>query len=92
MTGAAGELARRRVMAELTVSEVLTSWSRTVVPTALLAAAIAGIMLLQAGDAPSARHVGVEELLVSEVSSETVATLLFDNGAEGVVMFASDGF
>ncbi|MDE0899507.1 MAG: hypothetical protein OSA81_10850 [Longimicrobiales bacterium] len=92
MTGAAGELARRRVMAELTVSDVLTSWSRTVVPTALLAAAIAGIMLLQAGDAPSARHVGVEELLVSEVSSETVATLLFDNGAEGVVMFASDGF
>ena len=92
MTGAAGELARRRVIAELTISDVLASWSRTLVPTALLAATIAGTMLLQARDAPSARHVGVEELLVSEVSNETVATLLFDDDATGVVMFVSGGF
>jgi hypothetical protein len=88
MTGAAGELARRRVIAELTIADVLASWSRTLVPTALLAAT----MLLQARDAPSARHVGVEELLVSEVSNETVATLLFDDDATGVVMFVSGGF
>lgn len=92
MTGAAGELARRRLMAELTVADVLDSWSRTLIPTALLAAAMAGIMLVRTGDAPRERHIGVEELLVSEVPRETVATLLSDDDAEGVVMFASDDF
>jgi hypothetical protein len=92
MTGAGGELARRRLMAELTVGDVLNSWSRTVVPTALLAAAMAGIMLVRSGDDPTARHIGVEELLVSEISSETVAALMSDDDTEGAVMFASDDF
>ena len=48
MTGAARELARRRVMADLTVGDVLTSWARAVVPTAVLAAVMAGIMLMLA--------------------------------------------
>ena len=92
MTGVAGELARRRLMAELTVADVLAAWSRALVPAALLAAAIAGITLLRAAPAPSERHLGVEELLVAEIPIETMATLLAKDGGEDVVMFALDGF
>ena len=48
MGDAARALAHRRLLAELTVSDVLTSWGRAVVPAAL-AAAVAGLMLLRAG-------------------------------------------
>ena len=92
MTGAAVGLERRRLMAELTVADVLNSWALRVIPTALLAALLAGIMLVRTEGTPSATHVGVEELLVSEVSSEAVATLLMDSGLESVAILASDEF
>ena len=43
MTRAAPELARRRVMARLTMGDVMSSWARAVVPTAVLAAARAAM-------------------------------------------------
>lgn len=49
MAGAESELSRRRMLANLTVVDVLASWSRTVVPTAMLAAAVAALMLMQTG-------------------------------------------
>ena len=49
MAGARTELARRRMTASLTVSDVLASWSRTVLPTAMLAAALAALMLVRTG-------------------------------------------
>lgn len=48
MGDAARALAQRRLIADLTVADVLTSWGRAVVPAAL-AAAMAGIMLIRAG-------------------------------------------
>jgi hypothetical protein len=48
MGDAARALAQRRLIADLTVADVLTSWGRAIVPAAL-AAAMGGIMLLRAG-------------------------------------------
>lgn len=90
VSGAGRELARRRLMAELTIGDVVTSWARTLVPTAALAAAVAAVMLMRAGEQPGPYSFGVEELLVTEISSETVPVLLSPNAASGVVAFASD--
>jgi hypothetical protein len=92
MTDAARELARRRLMADLTVADVLNSWSRTVLPTALLAAAMAGVMLMRTAEPPVETAIGLEELLVSELPAETVPVLLSADAAAGIVAFASDEY
>ena len=92
MGRAARELARRRLIADLTVGDVLTSWARAVVPTAVLAAIMAGMMLMRAGAVPTQRPIGVEELLVSEIPNETVPVFLLQDEAAGIVAFASEIF
>ena len=47
MGAARDELARRRMLADATVSDIVASWARTVVPTALLAAAVAALLLME---------------------------------------------
>ncbi len=72
LAGAAQELGRRRALASMTVSEVLVGWARTLVPTALLAAAVAGLVLMK-GTAPAGpMPLGIEELLVSELEGLTI--------------------
>lgn len=88
-SGAAAELSRRRRMVEITVADVLTAWARPLLPTAALAAAVAGIVLLRSGEAPVERLVAVEELLVSEMSAERARILLSPEDAQGFVMFSS---
>ncbi len=85
------ELARRRLMHEPTVADVMSSWARGVVSTAALAAALAGLLLVRGADAPAPRPVGVEELLVNEVEGETIPTLLAPE-TNGAVAFASEIF
>ncbi|HET9949422.1 MAG TPA: hypothetical protein VFQ22_10915 [Longimicrobiales bacterium] len=68
--GAARELARRRLLARMTVSDVLRSWARTVVPTAVLTAAAAGLLLIRTGLLQSPQPIGVEELLISEIEGD----------------------
>lgn len=92
LSGAARELARRRLVSELTVGDVLSSWARTVLPTAALAAALAGIMLLRSGDPGTVQPVGVEELLVTDLPSETVPLLLSPEIGAGAVSFAADDY
>ena len=92
VSGAGRELARRRLMADLTVADVLTGWARAVVPTAALAAALAAIVLMRAGSAGQTEPIGVEELLVSELPSERVPALLAPEAAEELVVFASEIF
>lgn len=48
MTRAVAELALRRELARQTVSDVLASWSRSLVPAALVAASVATIMTISA--------------------------------------------
>ena len=90
MSGAARELAQRRLMAELTIGEVMTSWARTLVPTAALAAAVAAFVLVRAATPMPTQHVGLEELLVTDVPVETQPVFLSPDAAAGIVAFASD--
>ena len=92
MTEAGSELARRRMVVELTVEDVLASWSRAVLPVAM-AAAVAAIAFMRSPEVeeqPVATAVGVEELLVVEVPEETQPVLLSPDAASGIVAFASD--
>ena len=94
MKEAEGELARRRMSVDLTVEDLLESWSRTVIPVAM-AAAIAAIALIRSSpdDAPELfMAVGVEELLVREIPAQTQPVLLSPNAAEGIVAFAMDTY
>ena len=91
LSNAVAELARRRLMHELTVADVMSSWARAVVPTAALAAALAGLLLVRGADVPSPLPVGVEELLVSEVEGETIPAALAPE-TNGAVAFASEIF
>ena len=88
MRSAGAELARRRRQAEITVSEVVSSWSRGLVPVAM-AAALAAFLLLRPdpqGPPPlrleeilwgSAGAAAGAELSVVEVSSELAAQISF---------------
>jgi len=89
VNGAARELARRRIVAQMTWGDVVQSWARALVPTALLAAALAGIVLWRVGSIPP---ITVEELLVSEIEGETIPVLASPTRAFESVIFASESF
>jgi len=91
LTSAAAELARRRLIRELTVTDVMSSWARGVVSTAALAAALAGLILVRGPGAPTPEPVGFEELIVSEVEGEALP-LLVPLQTNGAVAFASEIF
>ena len=89
MSKAARSLAQRRVIAELTVADVVASWGRTIVPTAALAAALAGIILLRSGVAGP-----VPEAPVTPVGAEVEAAdelLLPPSAAAGMVVMRVEG-
>jgi hypothetical protein len=93
MKSATAELARRRLMAELTMGDVVTSWSRAVVPTALAAAAVAGLVLLRGpGMTVTPVPVGVEELLVVGLEEEAIPSALAADEATASVAFAAERF
>ncbi len=73
MTRAADELARRRLAAEVGIADTLQSWSLTVIRAAVIAAAIAGVLLLR--DRP-ATALGVEEALTVELEDRTLPDLM----------------
>jgi len=91
MGAAAKELSRRHLMAQLTVGDVVQSWARAVVPTALVAALLAGVLLLRQSTLSSPLPISVEELLVSEIEGETIPMMLEAEEAL-VVTFASEIF
>jgi len=79
------ELARRRARAELTVSGVVRSWARTVVPAALAAAA-AALFLIALESTPGSVDLelaGIEELLVVELEDEPIPVVLSDEPGSG---------
>lgn len=86
---AAPELARRRLMADVSLSDVMMSWARAVVPAAVLAAMLAGLFLLTNHPAvPQPSSVSVEELLAAGVHGSTIPAEL----ANTRVAFASESF
>lgn len=72
MRSVEGELARRRMVAGLTVSEVVTSWSRAVLPTALAVAAVATMLLVRPSlvgiDAEPSTPLALEEMLADDLA------------------------
>jgi hypothetical protein len=93
MKNAAAELARRRLMAELTMGDVVTSWARAVVPSALAAAVVAGLVLLRGSEvAGPPVPVGVEELLVVGLDEEAIPSVLAADEATAFVAFAAERF
>ncbi|MDZ7779101.1 MAG: hypothetical protein U5R14_04070 [Gemmatimonadota bacterium] len=72
LSGAGPELARRRALASMTVGDVLIGWARALVPTAMVAVAVAGVMLMRAQGAPTSTPLGIEEMLVSDLQGITV--------------------
>ena len=76
MAAAAGELARRRVQYELTISGVVWSWARAVVPAALVAATLAGMILLRGQDLPQPLHVDLEEVLAAGLDDGALPVML----------------
>ncbi len=96
MAAAEMELARRRV-ASLSVSGVLLSWSRAVVPAAAVAALVAGVLLLPPAPVPEAAAslgLGVEEILREEAVRAELAPVFLSAGEfpEDVFLVAVEGF
>lgn len=91
MAGATAELARRRMMARLTVADVMASWSRTVVPTAMLAAAVAALILVRAGSGALDTGSVAQEML-AELPGEPVPVLQESSAAVIFASFGPDNF
>jgi hypothetical protein len=62
MLGAGAELARRRRAAEVTVSDVVFSWSRALVPAAVVAS-LAAFFALKQGAVDTPAPIRLEEIL-----------------------------
>ena len=73
MARAADELSRRRLAAEMGVAGLLQSWSRTVIPAAAIAAAIAGLLFWRGRPTP---EWGVEEALTRGLEDRTLPQLM----------------
>jgi hypothetical protein len=77
MEQAQAELGRRQAYMRLTVPEVVFSWRRTLVPTALMAAALAGILLLGQGEASvPLSPLALEEALTQDLVVEPIPSIL----------------
>ena len=90
LQGAAPELARRRLMADLTVGDVLTGWARALVPTAVLAAAVAVLLLIRLTPAPPPAT--VEDLLTAGIQTRTIPEALHESEVAASVAFAAERF
>lgn len=91
---AAPELARRRLMADLTVGDVLAEWARALIPTAALAAGVALLVIVRPFDTRHelASAATVEELLVADIGRETIPETLSRDETAAWVAFAGERF
>jgi hypothetical protein len=92
VNSAAPELARRRRAVEATVSEVVISWWRALVPTAAMAGALAAFLLYQP-ERPTApvAYVDLDEMLLEGVDAPVMPA--FETaGPDGGVVTVSEVF
>jgi hypothetical protein len=83
MTGVGPELARRRARRRATISDVVLGWRNALVPTALLAAAVAGLLLLKEPSFAEPAPLALEELLVSGMEDEAMPSVLREGLTNG---------
>lgn len=90
MLAAAPELRRRRARGEVvTVTDVVLSWGRMLVPTALVAATAAGMLITPR--APEPEVLGIEETLQALVAEPVPDLLHFDEPDASLVRVALEG-
>jgi hypothetical protein len=70
----------------------MSSWARALLPTAALAAALAGIILMRGPEDHLQQMVSVEELLVSDLEGETIPATLGPDTSGPAITFASEIF
>ena len=91
MRAARDELARRRMLADVTVSELVASWGRTLVPAAVLAASVAVFLVTRPSQVTTppdqGGSVALEEML-DGVEWERSAV----GAGTAAVTFAAEGF
>jgi hypothetical protein len=94
MADAQKELARRRMAGGLSVVEVVFSWRKTVVPLALMAAALAGLLLLGPAREEPAQVVALEEVLTEDLNLLSTSGVLSGEKSlgEGVLAGLEGGF
>jgi len=88
MAQARGELARRSMAAELSVVDVVFAWRRALVPMALMAAALAGLLLMGHEPQEPVEVVALEEVLTEGLNLFPVASVLSSEGATQPLVFA----
>ncbi len=93
MSEAEAELARRRA-AGVTIGEVLEKWSRTLVPLAAAAAAVALILIWRGPSVDALPTMGIEEALTWDLEDEVLPTLFGSEapGEASAFIFASEAF
>ena len=84
------ELARRRRKADLTVAGTLSAWSRAVVPAALVAAAAAGILLVQSSGGVAHAPLTLSEVLTMGSTDPVPAVSDLDDDEELPVHLAAE--
>jgi hypothetical protein len=76
LVNAGPELARRRTRRAVAVIDILFGWRNALVPTALVAAAVAAMLLVRGPTLVEPAPVALEELLVSGLEGGTIPTIL----------------
>jgi hypothetical protein len=86
------ELSRRRMAAELSVVDVVFAWRRALVPMALLAAAMAGILLMSHEPEEPVQLVALEDVLTEGLNLlPTTAVLSGETTVQQVLFAAAEG-
>ena len=77
MAQARGELARRQMAGEWSLTEVVFQWRKTLVPVTLLAATLAGIFVLGHEEPESfLSPIALEEALMEDLAGDPIPTIL----------------
>ena len=77
LSQARGELARRRMVGELSVVDILFQWRKPLVPMALLTAAMAGIFVVVIEEPVSPLSpVALEDVLMEDLPGDPIPTVL----------------
>lgn len=88
MAQAQGELARRRMAGELSVVDVVFAWRRALVPLALMAAALAGFLLVGNDSGSPTQMVALEDLLTEDLNLLDGSGVLSPEGKARSAVFA----
>lgn len=88
------ELSRRRMAGELSVVDVVFSWRRTLVPLALMAAALAGLLMTNSSPEEPVQMVAVDEFLREDFNLLPAAGVLSGDGSyrNSALLMVEGGF